>query len=97
MPIKKPINNQHDELRPGYDLSKLTGGVRGKYYERAAAGTTLVLLDPDVAAAFPDGAAVNQALRVFLKAAKANVGAAGPPAVKSSHRRRRPASSKRRA
>jgi len=42
-----------DELRPEYDLSKLTGGVRGKYYKRATTGTTLVLLDPDVAKRFP--------------------------------------------
>jgi hypothetical protein len=35
-------------------FSQLDGGVRGKYYERATAGTTFVLLEPDVADAFPD-------------------------------------------
>jgi hypothetical protein len=33
-----------DELRPEYDLTRLKGGVRGKYYKQATAGTNLVLL-----------------------------------------------------
>jgi hypothetical protein len=37
-----------------YDLATLKGGVRGKYYKQATAGTNLVLLEPDVARAFPD-------------------------------------------
>ena len=56
-----------DELRPEYDLTTLSGRVQGKYYARATAGTTLVLLEPDVAAAFPTGRAVNRALRMYLK------------------------------
>jgi hypothetical protein len=44
-----------DEIRPEYDLSKLKGGVRGKYATRYAAGTNLVLLSPDVAEHFPEG------------------------------------------
>jgi len=55
MPIKNALPHDNDDLRPEYDLSKLTGATRGKYYERATAGTTLVLLDRDVADAFPDG------------------------------------------
>lgn len=43
-----------DELRPEYDLSQLKGGIRGKYYKRAMAGTNLVLIEPDLAKAFPD-------------------------------------------
>lgn len=39
---RAPGNRQADELRPEYDLSKLKGGVRGKYYQRALAGTNLV-------------------------------------------------------
>jgi len=35
-------------------FSQMKGGVRGKYVERYREGTNLVLLDPDVAAAFPD-------------------------------------------
>jgi len=47
----------------------LKGGVRGKYYARAAKGTNLVLIDPDLANLFPDAEAVNRALRVIAGAA----------------------------
>jgi len=71
MPIKNPESSVADELRPEYDLASLKGRVRGKYYARATAGTTMVLLEPDVAEAFPDGASVNQALRSFLRSSRA--------------------------
>ena len=58
-----------DEMRPEYDLSQLKGRVRGKYVERYRAGTNLVLLEPDVQAAFPDAEAVNEALRMLMKVA----------------------------
>jgi hypothetical protein len=58
------------DLRPEYDLSKLAGGVRGKYYRRATAGTNLVLIDPDLSRLFPDSEAVNRALRVLAEAAQ---------------------------
>ena len=58
-----------DDLRPEYDLDSLKGGVRGKYYKQAAAGTNLVVLDPDVARAFPDSASVNRALRLLQEVA----------------------------
>ena len=52
---KKYTSEMDDELRPEYDLHELLkGGVRGKYVARYRAGTNLVLLDPDVAKAFPD-------------------------------------------
>ena len=64
----KPLeSNVTDELRPEYDLASLTGRVQGKYYARATAGTTLVLLEPDVAEAFPSGSSVNKALRSYLR------------------------------
>jgi hypothetical protein len=53
--------------RPEYDFSQMKGGVRGKYVERYREGTNLVLLDPDVAAAFPDAKAVNDALRLLMQ------------------------------
>ncbi|MBA2340222.1 MAG: hypothetical protein H0V88_07490 [Pyrinomonadaceae bacterium] len=62
-----------DELRPEYDLSQLKGRVRGKYVERYRAGTNLVLLEPDVTAAFPDAKAVNEALRLLIKVAENQV------------------------
>jgi hypothetical protein len=60
---RKP-SRVRDELRPEYDFS---GGVRGKYAERFAEGTNLVLLAPDVAAEFPTASAVNRALRQVIK------------------------------
>jgi hypothetical protein len=62
-----------DELRREYDLSQLQGGVRGKYYHRASAGTNLVLIEPDLMNMFPDSAAVNRALRVLADAAQTAV------------------------
>jgi len=61
---------EEDELRPEYDLSQLKGRVRGKYVERYREGTNLVLLEPDVAAAFPDAKTVNEALRLLIKVAQ---------------------------
>ncbi len=62
-----------DELRREYDLSKLKGGVRGKYIARYRAGTNLVLLSPDVAEYFPDEQSVNTALRGLIRVAKGRV------------------------
>ena len=65
---EKPEDEMDDELRPEYDLKPLLqSGVRGKYVERYQSGTNLVLLDPDVAMAFPDEQAVNEALRLVLQ------------------------------
>ena len=64
-------NREDDELRPEYDPSALTGGVRGKYRERYRAGTNLALLTPEVRAAFPTDEAVNHALRSLLPARNA--------------------------
>jgi len=49
-------------MLPEYDF---TGAVRGKYAQRYAEGTNLVLIDPDLLAVFPDAAAVNSALRAL--------------------------------
>ena len=51
-------------MRAEYDFS---GGVRGKYAKRYAQGTNLVMLEPDVADAFPTARAVNAALRKLLR------------------------------
>jgi hypothetical protein len=60
--VKRPADR--DTMRPEYDFS---GGVRGKYAGRFRQGTNLILLDPDVAAAFKNSAAVNRALRRLLR------------------------------
>jgi|HubBroStandDraft_5_1064220.scaffolds.fasta_scaffold40992_2 hypothetical protein len=56
-----------DNMREEYDFSN---AVRGKYADRFPKDVVMVTLAPDVAAAFPDANAVNEALRVLLKAAK---------------------------
>ncbi len=57
----------NDELRPEYDETLLKNGIRGKYAEQYTAGTNIIKLDPDVAAAFPNEKVVNEALRFVLK------------------------------
>jgi hypothetical protein len=64
----------NDEMRAEYDLSKLKGGVRGKYYQRATTGTNLVLIDPELAKVFPDTESVNRALRLLADTASSAIG-----------------------
>jgi hypothetical protein len=56
--------DDEDTMRPEYDFSK---AVRGVTAARYAEGTNVVLLDPDVAAIFPDTRAVNEALRTIAR------------------------------
>lgn len=55
---------EKDTMRPEYDFSK---GVRGKHAAQYAAGTNVVVLEPDVASAFPSAAQVNETLRAVSK------------------------------
>jgi hypothetical protein len=69
--MKKEVENEmEDELRSEYDFSQMEEGVRGKYVDRYRTATNLVLLDPDVAQAFPDDASVNEALRLLIQVAQ---------------------------
>lgn len=56
------MSKAKDEMRKEYRREDLGKGVRGKYFERVSKGTNLVLLDKNVAKAFPTSAAVNEAL-----------------------------------
>jgi hypothetical protein len=78
---KATAKRTDDDLRSEYDLSRLKGGVRGKYFRQATAGTNLVLVEPELAEIFPDTKSVNRALRLLVDTAEA---AAAP-----LHRRRR--------
>ena len=60
---RKPEPPDGVELVPEYDFR---GGVRGKYAGRYAEQTNVVVLDPDVARAFPTASEVNRALRKLL-------------------------------
>ena len=51
-------------MKKQYDFSK---GIRGKYAQRYAEGTNIVMLEPDVAAVFPTSEAVNEALRTLIR------------------------------
>lgn len=69
--MKKTNNNFDDELRPEYDFASMKGGVRGKYFKRFREGTNIVLVEPEVAKAFPTEGAVNEALRGILNTTRA--------------------------
>ena len=57
-------------MRAEYDFAKMGRPVRGKYATAAKRGTNLVLLDPEVAKAFPTDADVNAALKGVMAIAK---------------------------
>jgi len=65
---------KHDTMRKEYRREDLGNGVRGKYYKEYKKGSNLVLLSPDVAAAFPDDNSVNNALRNLIKIANQSIG-----------------------
>ena len=67
----KKVNS--DELRSEYHRDDFGQGIRGKYYDDYKSGTNLVLLNPDVAAMFPDEEAVNKALGDLIKLAQKSV------------------------
>ena len=61
------IESPDDELRPEYDFRSMCGVVRGKYAARYGERLRVVRLADDVAEAFADEAAVNDALRAYLR------------------------------
>jgi hypothetical protein len=67
-----------DDLRAEYDFD-YSKAVRGKYYKRILKeGSNVVVLERDVAKAFPNSAAVNEALRSVLKARRSRLLTARP-------------------
>ena len=67
--MKKEIESVQ-EMLPEYDFS---GGVRGKYAQRYAQGNNVILLEPDIAKAFPTSEAVNEALRLLMNLTQMSV------------------------
>lgn len=63
--MKKVITDT--EMLEEYDFSK---GVRGKYSQRYATGSNVVVISPDVAEVFPDSESVNEALRTLIRIAQ---------------------------
>ncbi|MGH7981769.1 MAG: hypothetical protein ACREFF_01320 [Candidatus Udaeobacter sp.] len=62
--MKKRNEKNNSEMQAEYDFS---AGVRGKYARRYAQGTNVVVLEPDVARAFPNAEAVNSSLRALAQ------------------------------
>ncbi len=58
------------ELKDEYNLSKMTILPKGRFDPKRRIGKNVVVLDPDIASAFPSDEAVNEALRLLLQAAK---------------------------
>ena len=68
---KNSITKQDDyELEDEYDLSKMTILPKGRFDPQRRLGSNIIVLDPDIARAFPNDEAVNEALRIILKATK---------------------------
>jgi hypothetical protein len=86
--MKKADRKSANDMRPEYDFASMKGGIRGKYVKEYRAGTNLVLLDPEVAKAFPTDAAVNQALRAVVNMTK-SVRLPGKPLQPRRRARRR--------
>ena len=83
MSTKKRGSRKPDDLRREYKLADLKRPVQGKHFSRVAAGSNLVLLDADLAQAFPTAKAVNEALRLLVTVARTK--------VRNGKRTRRPA------
>jgi hypothetical protein len=67
--MKTSNKTKEDSLLPEYDF---TSGMRGKYYKRYHQKSNIVVLEPDIAEAFPNAEAVNQALRSIRQVAVCN-------------------------
>jgi len=66
--MKKARKTKKNELRPEYERSNFTGPlVRGKYAKRLLESSNVVVLNPEVAAVFPNGEAVNTALNSLIE------------------------------
>jgi hypothetical protein len=76
---KRASRRDVDELRPTYKRSDFGPMVRGKYTGRVAAATNVVVLEAELAKAFPNDRAVNKALRQVLRARKSAVRPAERP------------------
>ena len=86
--MKKASEISKNDMRPEYDFAAMKGGVRGKYVRRLRAGSNLVLIEPDIAEAFPTDAAVNEALRGLLETTNAVRRTGGLPDKALEPRRR---------
>ena len=87
MRVKSTRKAKSDALRHEYRDEDLGKGVRGKFLKAYREGTNLVLLRPEVAAAFPTEKAVNDALRTLIEVAEHSVGLTRRSAGRGKQRR----------
>src|SRR6266540_6469006 len=97
--MKKATPIEADGLRPEYDFASMKGGVRGKYVQRVREATNIVLIEPEVADAFPTEEAVNEALKGVLNTTRAVRRTGGLPnkALQPTSRAHRKAKSRKRS
>lgn len=95
--MKKTNQVLIDDMRPEYDFASMKGGVRGKYARRVRERTNIVLIEPEVAEAFPTERAVNEALKGVLNTTRAvrNTGGLPPKVLQPTSRSTRKAKSRR--
>ena len=65
--MQRPTDPDDYELREEYDLAEMTVVAKGRYAPQRRAGKNVVLLDEDLATAFPTDEAVNEALRLVMR------------------------------
>jgi hypothetical protein len=70
MPRRTKPKTEDYDLRDEYDLAKMTIVPKGRFAPHRRAGKNVVVLEPDLARAFPDDKAVNEALRLVVQISK---------------------------
>lgn len=69
--LKKTKTEQDNyELNEEYDLSRMTILPKGRFDPKRRIGSNIIVLDPEIAKAFPSDESVNEALRLILKVSK---------------------------
>jgi hypothetical protein len=76
---KRAVRKSDPDMLKEYDFRK---GVRGKYAERYAQGSNVVVLPPDLAQAFPNSDAVEDALRGLVSLAERTTKRSSPKRLK---------------
>lgn len=77
--MKKGKESDKDELRQEYTLTDFSDGlVRGKYSKRIKKSSNIIVLRPEVAQAFPNEEAVNNALLSLIEIAQKTTRLKGP-------------------
>ena len=68
--MKKAKKDSDNEMRAEYKRSDFKKLERGKFYKQVMKGSNVVILQPQIAEAFPNSEIVNETLYNLLKLAK---------------------------